>query len=304
MVDDSTAQSGEVDLTRPSAARVYDYYLGGAHNFAVDREMAERAMGMWPDLPLIMQANRAFLRRAVRFCVDAGIRQFLDLGSGIPAVGNVHEIAQAAAPDARVVYVDSDPVAVAYSRSILAGNELTAAVQADLRKPDAVLGSPEVRSLLNFDEPMAVMMVAVLHFVSDNDDPAAIVAGYREVMAPGSVLAISHATQDGQPQQAASHQDLYRHTPTPMTMRSKPQVAGLLAGFDIMEPGVVFLPLWRPASPDDVDEHPERFSGLAAVCRKSCRRSCHCSHRTVGDQSHRLCQPRERRDQADQRHRG
>ncbi|MGW6937245.1 SAM-dependent methyltransferase [Lentzea sp. NPDC054927] len=269
MADDSAVQSGEVDLTRPSAARVYDYYLGGAHNFAVDRQMAERAMGMWPDLPLIMQANRAFLRRAVQFCVDAGVRQFLDLGSGIPTAGNVHEVAQAAAPDARVAYVDNDPIAVAYSRTILDGNQRTAAVLADLRKPDEVLGNPEVRSLLNFDEPIAVMMVAVLHFVSDGDDPAAIVAGYREVMAPGSFLVLSHASQDGQPHQADSHQNLYRRTPTPMTMRSKAQVIDLFEGFDVVEPGVVFLPLWRPASLDDVDEHPERFSGLAAVGRRT-----------------------------------
>jgi SAM-dependent methyltransferase len=259
----------DVDLTRPSAARVYDYYLGGAHNFAVDRQMAEQAIGLWPDLPLIMQANRAFLRRAVRFCVDAGIRQFLDLGSGIPTAGNVHEVAQSAAPDARVAYVDIDPVAVAYSRTILAENPLTVAVQADLRTPEEVLDHPEVRSLLNFDEPIAVMMVAVLHFVSDSDDPAAIIAGYREAMAPGSFLTISHASQDGQPQKADSHQDLYRRTPTPMTMRSKPQVTELFAGFDVVEPGVVFLPLWRPASLDDVDENPQRFTGLAAVGRKA-----------------------------------
>ncbi|WP_434449264.1 SAM-dependent methyltransferase [Lentzea sp. E54] len=260
--------AAEVDLTRPSAARVYDYYLGGAHNFAADREMAEHAIAMWPDLPLIMQANRAFLRRAVRFCVDAGVRQFLDLGSGIPTVGNVHEVARDAAPDARVVYVDIDPVAVAYSRSILGDDNQTAVVHADLRSPDQVLGSTEVRSLLNFDEPVAVMMVAVLHFVPDSDDPAAIIAGYRDAMAPGSFLAVSHASQDGQPEKAGSHQDLYRRTPTPMTMRSKPQVADLLADFDLVDPGVVFLPLWRPASLDDVDDHPERFSGLAAVGRK------------------------------------
>ncbi len=259
----------DVDLTRPSAARVYDYYLGGAHNFAVDRQMAEQAIGLWPDLPLIMQANRAFLRRAVRFCVDAGIRQFLDLGSGIPTAGNVHEVAQSAAPGARVAYVDIDPVAVAYSRTILAENPLTVAVQADLRTPEQVLDHPEVRSLLNFDEPIAVMMVAVLHFVSDSDDPAAIIAGYREAMAPGSFLTISHASQDGQPQKADSHQDLYRRTPTPMTMRSKSQVTELFAGFDVVDPGVVFLPLWRPASLDDVDENPQRFTGLAAVGRKA-----------------------------------
>ena len=268
MADETVVRSGGVDLTRPSAARVYDYYLGGAHNFAVDREMAERAMGLWPDLPLIMQANRAFLRRAVRFCVEAGIRQFLDLGSGIPTVGNVHEVAQDAAPDARVAYVDNDPIATAYSENILRGNRQTAVVQADLRKPEEVLDNPEVRSLLNFDEPIAVMMVAVLHFVPDSDDPAAIIARYREVMAPGSFLTVSHASQDGQPGQADSHQDLYNRTATPMSMRSNSQVAALLTGFELVEPGVVFLPQWRPVSPEDVDEHPERFSGLAVVGRK------------------------------------
>ncbi|RAS65915.1 S-adenosyl methyltransferase [Lentzea atacamensis] len=260
---------GEIDLTRPSVARVYDYYLGGAHNFAVDREMAQQAIEMWPDLPLIMQANRAFLRRAVRFCVDAGVRQFLDLGSGIPTAGNVHQVAQDAAPGTRVVYVDSDPIAVAYSRTILGDDPRTAVVQADLRRPEQVLDSPEVRSLLNFDEPIAVMMVAVLHFVPDADDPAAVIAGYREAMAPGSFLVVSHASQDGQPEKAGSHEDLYRRrTATPMTMRSKSQVIALMDGFDLVEPGVVFLPLWRPVSLDDVDDQPERFTGLAVVGRK------------------------------------
>jgi hypothetical protein len=267
VTQESAVPSGEIDLTRPSAARVYDYYLGGAHNFAVDREMAEQAIAMWPELPLIMQANRAFLRRAVRFCVDAGVRQFLDLGSGIPTAGNVHEVARQAAPDARVVYVDSDPIAVAYSRTILGSDQQTAVVQADLRRTEQVLGSAEVRSLLNFDEPIAVMMVAVLHFVPESDDPAAIIARYREAMAPGSFLVVSHASQHGQPEKAASHRELYRRTPTPMTMRSKTEVTGLFAGFDLVDPGVVFLPLWRPDSIDDVDEEPERFAGLAAVGR-------------------------------------
>jgi hypothetical protein len=262
-------ETGGVDLTRPSAARVYDYYLGGAHNFAVDREMAERAIGLWPDLPMIMQQNRAFLRRAVQFCVDAGIRQFLDLGSGIPTVGNVHEVAQDAAPESRVVYVDNDPVAAAYSENILRGNDRAGVVQADLRRPDEVLTSPGVRTLLNLDEPIAVMMVAVLHFVPDSDDPSAIVAKYREAMAPGSYLVLSHASQAGRPDQADSHQDLYQRTATPMTMRTREQVTGLFDGFDLVEPGVVFFPEWRPVSPEDVDDHPERFTGLAAVGRKA-----------------------------------
>ena len=269
VTQDSVVPPGDIDLTRPSAARVYDYYLGGAHNFAVDREMAEQAISMWPELPMIMQANRAFLRRAVRFCVDAGVRQFLDLGSGIPTVGNVHEVARQAAPDARVVYVDSDPIAVAYSKNILGSDPLTVAVQADMRRPEQVLDSAEVRSLLNFDEPIAVMMVAVLHFVPDSDDPAAILARYRDATAPGSFLVVSHASQEGQLEKAESHRDLYQRTPTPMTMRSKSEVIDLFAGFDLVDPGVVFLPLWRPVSVDDIDEHPERLAGLAAVGRKS-----------------------------------
>ncbi|MBB5957641.1 hypothetical protein FHS29_004236 [Saccharothrix tamanrassetensis] len=263
------AERPDIDLTRPSAARVYDYYLGGAHNFAVDREMARQAIEMWPEVPLIMQANRAFLRRAVEFCVERGVRQFLDLGSGIPTVGNVHEVARRADPGAQVVYVDNDPIAVTYSRTILEDDKQTAVVQEDLRRPAHVLAAPDVRRLLDFDRPVAVMMVAVLHFVPDDDGPADIVAAYRDAVPPGSYLVVSHATQDGQETRADSHQDLYRkRTATPMTMRSKDQVRDLFAGYEVVEPGVVHLPLWRPASPDDVADHPERFAGLAAVGRK------------------------------------
>jgi hypothetical protein len=265
---DTSAGPDEIDLSRPSAARVYDYYLGGAHNFAVDREMAQQAIRMWPDLPVIMQANRAFLRRAVRHCVAAGVRQFLDLGSGIPTVGNVHEVARALDPGSRVVYVDRDPVAVTYSRSILGDDPQTAVVKADLRAPDRLLSRPEVTSLLDFDQPIAVMMVAVLHFVPDPDDPVAITAGYRDALAPGSFLVMSHASDDGLPEKAGEHRQLYRNTATPMTMRSRAQVTALFDGFDLVEPGVVYLPQWRPEAVDEVDEHPERFTGLAAVGRK------------------------------------
>ena len=258
----------DIDLSSPSAARVYDYYLGGAHNFAADREMAKQAIAMWPDLPLIMQANRAFLRRAVRFCVAAGVRQFLDLGSGIPTVGNVHEVARAAAPDARVVYADIDPIAVTHSRTILGDDPLTAVVHADLRRPDLLLQLPEVTGLLDLSQPVAVMMVAVLHFVPDADDPAAIVAGYRDAVAPGSFLVMSHATHEGQPQRADEHQHLYQRTATPMSMRSRAEVTALFDGIDLVDPGVVYLPLWRPESLEEVDEHPERFTGLAAVGRR------------------------------------
>ncbi|GAA0503608.1 hypothetical protein GCM10011581_26220 [Saccharopolyspora subtropica] len=258
-----------IDLDKPNAARVYDYYLGGSHNFAVDRQMAEEAIAMWPELPLIMQANRAFLRRAVQYCVKRGVRQFLDLGSGIPTVDNVHEVAQREAPGARVVYVDTDPVAVAYSKNLLVGNPDADIVRADLRDPDQVLGAPEVAELLDLAQPVALMMVAVLHFIGDEDQPGRIIARYRDALAPGSFLVISHATAEGRPDVAGSHADLYRRrTTTPLTMRPKAQILAFFEGFELVDPGLVHLPLWRPASADDVGAHPERFTGLAGVGRR------------------------------------
>jgi hypothetical protein len=258
-----------IDLDRPSAARVYDFYLGGFHNFAVDRDMGRRAVEMWPELPEIMKANRAFLRRAVRHLVAAGVRQFLDIGSGIPTVGNVHEVAQQAAPDARVVYVDNDPVAVEHSRAILAGDERTAVVPADLREPASVLGDPALKRLLDLSRPVAVLLVAVLHFVPDEADPSALVGRYRDAMAAGSYLVISHASSDGQPPTLTqSHRDLYRRTATPMTMRTKEEIAAFFDGFELAEPGLVYLPLWRPDPGTEIDERPERFTGLAGVGRR------------------------------------
>jgi S-adenosyl methyltransferase len=260
--------SEHVDFERPSAARVYDYYLGGSHNFAVDRRMARQAIELWPELPQIMQANRAFLRRSVRFLVRQGITQLLDIGSGIPTAGNVHEVAQAASPEVRVVYVDIDPVAVSHSRAILSGNQRADIVQADLRDVAAIFDDPRTKELIDPTQPLGVLMVAMLHFVPDEADPAAIVADYCARMAPGSYLAVSHASHDGRPDQTESHAELYRRTATPMSMRSRREVEALLDGFDLVPPGVVYLPLWRPDSPADIDGHPERFTGYAVVGRR------------------------------------
>ncbi|MBA2474085.1 MAG: SAM-dependent methyltransferase [Pseudonocardiales bacterium] len=260
--------SDDVDIERVSPARVYDYYLGGSHNFAVDRQMARRAIELWPELPLVLQANRAFLRRAVRYLVGQGITQFLDIGSGIPTEGNVHEVAQKAAPEVRVVYVDIDPVAVTHSRALLIGNPLAATVQADLRDVATILDDPRTKQLINPTQPIGVLMVAILHFVPDEADPASIVAQYRKMMAPGSYLALSHATYEGRPDQAGPHTELYRRAGAPLTMRSRREIETLLGGFDLVPPGVVFMPLWRPDSPADVDDHPERFTGYAAVGRR------------------------------------
>lgn len=262
----------DIDLDRPSAARVYDYYLGGSHNFAADRAMAEQAMQILPELPAIMRANRAFLGRAVRYLTAAGIAQFIDLGSGIPTVGNVHEVAREHEAGARVVYVDNDPIAVVHAKSILDSDPLTTVIEADLREPDEVVGHPQLRRLINFDQPVAVLMVAVLHFVADDDRPADIIARYRAAMAPGSYVVVSHGTAANRAEQGARMEALYARSATPLTPRSSEQVAALLSGFEMVDPGVVDLPLWRPdgrattGAPAD-GTPPDGYATYAAVAR-------------------------------------
>ncbi|MEU4745246.1 SAM-dependent methyltransferase, partial [Actinosynnema sp. NPDC023658] len=190
-------EGSDIDLSRPSPARVYDVHLGGAHNFRVDREAAQRITEAMPDLPRVLRANRAFLRRAVRYLVGRGITQFLDLGSGTPTPGNVHEVARDADPDCRVVHVDVDPVAVAHSRVALGGTDRAAVVEADLRRPRDVLTHPDALRTLDLTRPVGVLMFAVLHFVPDADEPGVIVREYLDAVVPGSYLALSHAGADG-----------------------------------------------------------------------------------------------------------
>jgi len=249
----------DIDTERPTAARAYDYLLGGDHNFASDREMIRRAMEFIPDLPIQAQANRAFLHRAVNYLAGAGVRQFLDIGSGIPTRGNVHEVAQRAAPDAKVVYVDIDPVAVSHGRQLLAGDPHTAVIQEDARNASAIINHPDVRSLLDFDRPVAVLMVALLHVIPDSDDPYGMVATLRSVMAPGSYLVIAHGTGDGR-KDVDRLVEISRETPTAMTLRDRAGVLRFFDGFDLVEPGLVWAPEWRPESPDDVPAEPARAS--------------------------------------------
>jgi hypothetical protein len=240
-----------IGTDRPSSARMYDYFLGGSHNFAVDRAAAQRVLAGFPIMVDGMRANRAFLGRAVRFLVSAGIDQFLDLGSGIPTVGNVHEIAQRADPYARVAYVDVEPIAVQHSRTLLAENDLATAIQADLRRPADVLGDPAVRALLDLHRPVAVLIVGTMHFIPDEDDPAGIVAGYRDALAPGSYLALTHGTAEGQdPVQTAAAEAVYRASPTPLHLRERDDVLAMFDGFDLVEPGLAAVHAWRP----DVEE--------------------------------------------------
>jgi hypothetical protein len=261
-----------IDTDRPSTARIYDYLLGGSHNFAVDRELAQRGIAEMPELPALAHANRAFLLRAVRVLLDAGVRQFLDVGSGIPTRGNVHEVAQRVNPDARVMYVDIDPVAVAHSQAILAGNDRAGVISGDLRRPEAILDHPDLRALLDLDQPVALLLLAVLHFIPDTEDPGGITARLRDRLAPGSYLTISHWTVDGRPQEWERARELSKQVPVPPTPRTRAEVERLFAGFDLIEPGVVWVTQWRPdRHPNfagELDEHPERSGNYAGLGRK------------------------------------
>jgi SAM-dependent methyltransferase len=259
-----------IDLTVPSVSRIYDYYLGGSHNFEVDRKAGSKAIEAWPGLPKIMQANRAFMRRAIRYAVDEGVTQFLDIGSGIPTFGNVHEVAQGLDPKARVVYVDNDPVAVAHSQAVLEGNDNADIVSADFRSPQDILRSPRTEQLLDLDRPVALMLIALLHFVEDEDEPHKAVAELRDALAPGSLLVITHASSDNEyrkPDRPDDAVDVYRRIGSPLVLRDASSVERFFEGFDLVEPGVVPLPRWRPDTPPD-QEDPVVFSGSAGVGRK------------------------------------
>jgi SAM-dependent methyltransferase len=258
----------QFDLSKPSASRVYDYLLGGSHNFEVDREMADRMLRLAPEAAVAAQANRDFLGRAVRYLVSQGIRQFLDIGSGIPTVGNVHEIAHRYAPEARVAYVDIDPVAIIHSRHILAGNPRCRAVEADLRQPEQLLAEPMVRELLDFDQPVAVLLVAVLHFMQDSDQPGALVARLREALVPGGHLVISHASfPPANSTEITQARRGYERTTTPLVLRAPDEITGFFDGLTLVEPGLVTVARWRPDTSQGAPTAAasDRLPALAAV---------------------------------------
>lgn len=254
-----------LDVSRPSAARMYDYLLGGGHNFDADRRLAARVSGAHPGCWDIARLNRAFLRRAVLELSAAGVRQFLDLGSGIPTVGNVHEIAQGADPAARVVYVDHDPVAVAHCELILKDNDQADVVLADLRDPDSIMSSPTTRGLLDLDQPIGLLMVCAAHFIADDADPVGLLGRYREALAPGSYLALSHLTADSGATEMDALVEVMRGSKDPIHPRSRERIIELFTGFELVEPGVVGIAEWRPRSLGDGGDLPERNQVLAGV---------------------------------------
>jgi SAM-dependent methyltransferase len=237
----------DVDMDTPSPARVYDALLGGSHNFKVDRAAAAHGTSIMPDLPIGAAANRRFLRRAVTFLTEIGVTQFVDIGAGIPTVGNTHEVAQHRNPDARVVYVDIDAVAVAHATAILADNEKAAAVRGDLRTPGVLLDDISRTGLIDSSQPVGLLMVAVLHLLPDTYAPETAVATLRDAVAPGSHVVISHLTSESRAEQTAMLSSaVARRDRVSLVFRSRPQIATFFGDFQLVPPGLVEVSGWRP----------------------------------------------------------
>jgi hypothetical protein len=259
-----------VQLDRPSVARIYDYLLGGYHNFEIDRLSADKFAALFPDLALTAQVNRAFLRRAASYVSRQGIDQFLDLGSGIPTAGNVHEVVRQFNPEARTVYVDIEPVAVAHSEAILGDDPGVAAILADVRRPDDILGHPKTKALLDFSRPVGLFAVALLHYITDDAEAERVITTFKDAIPSGSYLTIGVWTYDDAPRDVMEkYAQMTQVLTTPGRPRPRDVVMNYFDGFELVEPGLVHSPLWRPDGPDDlILDEPERSVTWVGVARK------------------------------------
>ncbi|PZG36596.1 hypothetical protein C1I98_26635 [Spongiactinospora gelatinilytica] len=236
-----------VDSSFPNSARIYDYMLGGKDNFASDRAAAQRMIEANPAAPFTARANRAFIRRAVRYAaVEAGVRQFLDIGAGLPTRENVHQVALRAAPESRVVYVDCDPVVVVHGQALLATSPQVAVINEDLRRPDEILRHAGTQALIDFERPVCVLLAAVLHFVADRENPAGIVRRLRDALAPGSHLVISHTTDESPALLMNAARRGFQNAGSPLTPRPRDVVLDFFEGFELVDPGLVPVEDWRP----------------------------------------------------------
>ncbi|MQA09907.1 MAG: SAM-dependent methyltransferase [Pseudonocardiaceae bacterium] len=268
--DDHRLASMAIDESIPSIARIYDYLLGGKDNFTCDRELAARLLDEVPEARALALDNRAFLGRAVRFLAEQGIRQFIDIGTGLPTQQNVHEIVQEVAPESRVVYVDHDPIVLVHARALLADNPRTIVVDSDLRRPDELLANPEVRNLIDFNQPVGFIMVGILYFILNKERPFDVVARYRDAMPPGSYLALSHIVSDDNPEGYSQAQELYRGflKRSGDARRSREEVCRFFDGFELVDPGLVYACDWRPGTGTPAgDEGPSSWV-LGGVARK------------------------------------
>ncbi|ACU71131.1 protein of unknown function DUF574 [Catenulispora acidiphila DSM 44928] len=247
--------ASRIDTSKPHSARIYDYWIGGKQNFPADREVADKIAEAVPIVSMLARANRAFLGRAVRYAAEQGVKQFLDIGAGLPAAGPTHEVAQSVHSDASVVYVDNDPLVTVHGRALLADEARTRVFEGDLRDPKAILTHPDVAALIDFDQPVALLMVAVLHFFPDSADPAGVIATLTENLAPGSHLVISHAGSDLLPTDQEKLQ-VYNKA-AEGAARDHAQITAFFQGFDLVDPGLVRVPAWRPTEelPADIDQY-------------------------------------------------
>ena len=255
---------------RPASARIYNYLLGGTHFFPQDQAVGDQLNGVAP-FGRMARLNRDFLRFAVTTMARRGIRQFVDLGSGIPSAGTVHEVAKAIAPDTTVVYVDNDPIALAYSREILAANRNADIVDGDLRDPATILGAPQIRRLVDLGAPVGLLLLGVVQYIPDSDDPAGLIGRYLDALAPGSMLAVTHFTQDNNEAEMAAAVEFFARTASPMTPRRHAAVAALVAGLDLLPPGVEFTARWLPhdeGDEGDEDDEPQRCGHYALIASK------------------------------------
>ncbi len=251
----------------PSVARIYDYLLGGKDNYPADRAVGESMIAQLPNVRRAVHWNRAFLRRVVRYLVgQAGIKQIIDLGAGLPTAGNTHEVALEVCPQARVVYVDHDPVVLVHARSMLHAVPGAAVIGRDLLKPELILADPALRALIDFGEPVALLFLSILHFVADEDDPAGLI---RTLLAPfpaGSYVAISHATPDEVPE-VSDVERVFDQATTPAHVRSRAQIKNLVAGMEIIEPGLTWPPQWRPDPGEEVPANASESYYCVVVAR-------------------------------------
>jgi hypothetical protein len=260
----------QIDTTTPHPARMYDALLGGKDNYAADRQAVRELLKAAPEIRDSARANRAFLQRVVRFLVgEAGIRQIIDVGTGLPAAGNVHEVAGQVAPGTRVAYVDNNPIVHVYANALLTGSGPTSIVLADLREPEVILAHPKVRELIDFTQPVALLLVAILHFITDRENPARILSVFRDALPAGSYLALSHATGDFRPAAAQQAAAVYDQATSPVTLRTRAQVAAFFDGWDLIEPGLVQVPLWRPDGKPPRPRELDRVWVYGGVARKS-----------------------------------
>ncbi|HXR70307.1 SAM-dependent methyltransferase [Actinocrinis sp.] len=239
---------GTIDTSIPHPARMYDYYLGGKDNYQVDRDAAEEVLAILPEGRDMARANRAFLGRTVRYLARKGIKQFLDIGTGIPGPDNTNDVAHAVQPEARVVYVDNDPIVLTHASALLARHDpkYTTVIQADLRDPESIIDHPEAKAVLDFSQPIGVLLVAVLHFVKHQENPHALVDRLKQIMVPGSYLVLSHGTNDFEPERANSAVAGYNRASAPFVLRNRQEITRFFDGLELVEPGVVQIPWWQP----------------------------------------------------------